>query len=77
MKQFPNTVGTWIANLFGVQIMGICLLIEQFAIQMLGTMEVWYSDRHLVNEPVFRPPYEYRSAIQMPLTEHLNSEPFE
>ena len=29
-----------------------------FAIQLPGTMEVQYSDDHLVNEPVFRPPFE-------------------
>ena len=29
---------------------------------------VWYSDHHLVNEPVFRPPFEYRTSIQLPGT---------
>ena len=44
------------------------MLIEWFAIQMFGTTEVRYSDHHLVIEPVFRPQFEYQSAIQMPRT---------
>ena len=31
-------------------------------------MAVWYSDHHLVNGAVFRPPFEYWSAIQMSCT---------
>ena len=29
-------------------------------------MLVRYSDHNLINRPIFRPPFEYRSAIQMP-----------
>ena len=55
---------------------------EFFAIQMPGTIVVKYSDHPLVNQPVFRPPFEYRFAIQMPGTKvpgiiianHLNNE---
>ena len=62
--------------------MGICLLVEWFAIQMPSTMVVWYSYYHLINGPVFRPPFEYRSVIEMPgtmvrgiwLANHLNNE---
>ena len=57
-----------------IQIIGICLFIKWFAIQMLGPMEVWYSDHHLINRLVFRLPFEYRSANQMP---NLKSEPSE
>ena len=31
-------------------------------------MEVWYSDHHLVNGPVFRPPLEYWPDNQVPGT---------
>ena len=48
--------------------MGICLIVEWFTMQMPGTMVVWCSDHHLVNELVFRRPFEYQSAIQMPGT---------
>ena len=48
--------------------MVICSLMEWFTIQMPYTMKVWYSEHHLVNWPVFRPPFEYRSSIQMPGT---------
>ena len=34
--------------------MGICSVVDCFAIQMPGTTVVWYSDRHLVNGPVLR-----------------------
>ena len=58
--------------------MGIWFLVKQFVIQMPGTMVVWYSDHHLVNRPVLRPPFEYWSAIQMRsgiwITNHLNNE---
>ena len=62
--------------------MGICSIIEWFTIQMPGTMVVQYSDHHLVYGLVFRPPFEYWSAIQMPgimvpgilITNHLNNE---
>ena len=63
--------------------MGNCSLVEWFANQMPGTMVVvWYTDHHLVNELVFRPPFEYRSAIQMSNTvvsgiciaNHLNND---
>ena len=40
-----NTMGIWIANLFDIQIMGICLIIKWFAIQMPSTMVVRYSDQ--------------------------------
>ena len=46
--------------------MGICSLVEWFAMQMLATMVVRDSDHHLVNRPEFRPPYEYRYAIKLP-----------
>ena len=36
---------------------------DLFAIQMPSIMAYWY----LVNEPVFRPPFESRFAIQMPM----------
>ena len=48
--------------------MGICLLVE-----WLATMVVCYSDHHVVNRPVFRPPFEYRSANQM-LSTILNND---
>ena len=35
---------------------------ERLAFQMLGTMVV----HQLVNKKVFRPPFEYQSAIQIP-----------
>ena len=38
---------------------------------MPGNIEVWYSNHHLVNGPVFRPPFEHWSAIQM---HHFNNE---
>ena len=41
---------------------------------MPGPMEVWYSDYHLVNGPVFRPPFEYQS---LSLTEFLFIELYE
>ena len=41
---------------------------QMVCIQMPSPMEVWYSDHHLVNGPVFRPPFEYRSTNQMPGT---------
>ena len=44
------------------------LLVEWFAIQMSGTKEVCYSNHHLDNGLVFRPPFEYRSAVHMPVT---------
>ena len=47
---------------------GFCSLIKWFTFQMPCTIEVWNSDHHWVNGPVFRPPFEYRSAIQMPST---------
>ena len=37
------------SKLVGIQIMGICLHVEWFAIQMPGTMVLWYSDHNLVN----------------------------
>ena len=40
------------------------MLVKWFGIQMTDTMVVRYSDHHLVYGPVFRPPFEYQSAIQ-------------
>ena len=48
--------------------MWICLLNEWFVIQIPSTMVVQYSDHHLVNRQVFKPPFEYWSTIQMPDT---------
>ena len=45
--------------------MGICLIIEWFVIQRPSTLEVQYSDHHLFNGLVFKPPFEYWSAIQI------------
>ena len=45
--------------------MGICLLFKWFDIQIPIIMVVCYSDHHLVNGPVFRPPFENRSALPM------------
>ena len=41
---------------------------DLFSIQMPGTLAVQYSDHHLVNKKEVRPPFEYRSAVQMPAT---------
>ena len=48
--------------------MVICSFVKWFNIQIPGTMVVPYSDHHLVNGLVFRPPVEYQSDIQMPGT---------
>ena len=66
---------------YSIQITEIFLIGEWFAIKMPSTMVVWFSGHHLANRPEFRPPYEYRSAIQMPSTmvpgicieKHLNN----
>ena len=47
-----------------------------------ATMVVWLSDHHLVKGSVFKPPFEYKSAIQMSCTmvpgirisNHLNTD---
>ena len=58
--------------------MGICLLVEWFAMQIPCTMVAWYSEHYLVNEPLFRPPFENWSSIHMPVTMvHLKREPSE
>ena len=44
-----STLGIWIVNFFGIHILGSCLLLDWFAIQMPSTMVVQYSDHHLVN----------------------------
>ena len=49
---------------------------------LFGHQMVFSSDHHLVNRPLFRPPFEYQSAIQMPgsmvpaiwIAYHLNNE---
>ena len=53
--------------------MGICLILKWFTIQMPGTMEVQYSDHHLVNRLVLRPPFLYSDA-RYHGTVHLNNE---
>ena len=68
-----------LSSLQWLGLMGICSLIEWLAIQMPSSMVVGYSDHYLVNGPVFRPPFDYRSAIQMPgtsiwIANHLNNE---
>ena len=32
----------------------------------MGAMVVWYSDRLLVNGSIYKPPFDYRPAIQIP-----------
>ena len=64
-------IGDLNSILVGIQILEICSIVKWFAVQMLGTIVVWYSDYHLVNEPVFRPPIEYQSPIQMSGTMEL------
>ena len=57
------------------------LLVEWFAAQMHSTMDVQYSDHHLIYGLVFRPPFENQSKIQMPgsmvpgiwIANHLNN----
>ena len=63
----------------------ICSIIKWYASQMPSTIVVWYSDHHLVNWTVFRPPFEKRFTIQMPNTmvlgiwtpNHLNNKQVE
>ena len=53
--------------------MGICLILKWFTIQMPGTMEVQYSDHHLVIRLVLRPPFLYSDA-RYHGTVYLNNE---
>ena len=53
--------------------MGICSILKWFTIQMPGTMEVQFSDHHLVNRLVLRPPFLYSDA-RYHGTVHLNNE---
>ena len=32
----------------------------------MGAMVVWYSDRLLINGSIYKPPFDYRPAIQIP-----------
>ena len=54
LKHEKYTVGIRIANWFGIQIMRICSFFQWFAIQMPGTMVVWYLDQNLNIGLLFR-----------------------
>ena len=74
ISRFPITPIELVTNCIALDLNSTCSVFRSWGFvrslngQMLGTMAVRYSEHHLVNGLLFRPLFEYWSAIQMPGT---------